>query len=317
MADITSFTAALVGLPNVGKSSLFNVIVNRQQAESANYPFCTIKPNTAIVDYSDPRLYQLQKTYQSKKVVPSRVNFIDIAGLVKDAADGRGLGNAFLSSIYETDAIVYVQRCFADENILHVEDSVDPIRDFEILRNELKKKDLQMIEAYKASKHYKGKSEVLAKMQEAILADSNIQPIDKSIHLLSCKPFIVLCNGTDYAEDMTAFCDSKNIPYVIVDVSALTENVATNKNQLIINTIIEALRKALGIITFFTAGEQEVHAWDIVQGTDVRSAGGVIHTDFLKTFVRAKITHENKTITVDANYIVQDGDVIVIMNNKK
>lgn len=317
----------IVGLPNVGKSTLFNAITKAGAAEAANYPFCTIEPNIGMVTVSDDRLDELSKIINPQRVVPATVEFVDIAGLVKGAAQGEGLGNKFLSNIRSTAAICQVVRCFEDENVVHVDGSVDPIRDIEVINTELIFADLETIEKAmekhkklalnknkesmelmsvlpKAKAHLEGfqllKTCDLAEEEKAIL---------KTYQLLTLKPMIFAANvseedlatGNEYVEKVREYAEKLDSEVVIVSAKVeaeLQEMDEESKKEFLedlgageagLNRLIRAGFKLLGLQTYFTAGVKEVRAWTIHVGDTAPKAAGEIHTDFEKGFIRAKV----------------------------
>jgi len=319
----------VVGLPNVGKSTLFNAITNAG-AQAENYPFCTIEPNTGVVLVPDRRLDVLAEMYHPKKVTPTTIEFVDIAGLVKGASRGEGLGNKFLSHIREVDAIVHVVRCFEDDNIIHVDGSVDPVRDIETINLELIFADMETVQKRKekAEKNFRGgdkKAGAEAELAERLYAhlesgkpartlecDDDEKQIMAGWFLLTTKPVIYAAN---IAEDDLGK-DEKDIPNVcrvreaaaaenaevIVISAAIEQDIASmspdEKNEFLeelgigqsgLDRLITASYRLLGLISFLTAGEDECRAWTIVNGTKAPQAAGKIHTDFEKGFIRAEI----------------------------
>ena len=319
----------VVGLPNVGKSTLFNAITNAG-AQAENYPFCTIEPNTGVVLVPDRRLDVLAEMYHPKKVTPTTIEFVDIAGLVKGASRGEGLGNKFLSHIREVDAIVHVVRCFEDDNIIHVDGSVDPVRDIETINLELIFADMETVQKRKekAEKNFRGgdkKAGAEAELAERLYAhlesgkpartlecDDDEKQIMAGWFLLTTKPVIYAAN---IAEDDLGK-DEKDIPNVcrvreaaaaenaevIVISAAIEQDIASmspdEKNEFLeglgigqsgFDRLITASYRLLGLISFLTAGEDECRAWTIVNGTKAPQAAGKIHTDFEKGFIRAEI----------------------------
>ncbi len=319
----------VVGLPNVGKSTLFNAITNAG-AQAENYPFCTIEPNTGVVLVPDRRLDVLAEMYHPKKVTPTTIEFVDIAGLVKGASRGEGLGNKFLSHIREVDAIVHVVRCFEDDNIIHVDGSVDPVRDIETINLELIFADMETVQKRKekAEKNFRGgdkKAGAEAELAERLYAhlesgkpartlecDDDEKQIMAGWFLLTTKPVIYAAN---IAEDDLGK-DEKDIPNVcrvreaaaaenaevIVISAAIEQDIASmspdEKNEFLeelgigqsgLDRLITASYRLLGLISFLTAGEDECRAWTIVKGTKAPQAAGKIHTDFEKGFIRAEI----------------------------
>jgi small GTP-binding protein len=306
------FKCGIVGFPNVGKSSLFNKLTGKQQAEVANYPFCTIEPNVAMVPVKDPRLENLSKKTKSEKIIYSLTEFVDIAGLVKNASNGEGLGNRFLSHISEVDLIIHVVRTFIDDDITHIMDRINPLEDLEIIQLELLLSDLNKI--IKAKTNEKKLSPELKKAldeaEKCLLAQ---QPIIgyynelKPYNLLSMKPFMVLMNGS-LDPKLVDYCNSKSIDYYNLDVK--------NTEEKEIDTFIMKAYTTLGLIDFFTTGPKETRAWTIQTNTKAIDAAGAIHSDFIKKFIRAEVTHyddymNNKKFNLEGkDYIVQSADII-------
>lgn len=316
----------IVGLPNVGKSTLFNSITEAG-AESANYPFCTIDPNVGVVDVPDERLTLLAKLSNSKKIVPASIEFYDIAGLVKGASKGEGLGNKFLSHIREVDAIVEVVRCFEDENIVHVDGSIDPIRDIETIDLELIFSDLEMLEKRvsalekkaKAEKELREELEVMKKVLSVLEEGKSARSLDlsdeektilKSYNLLSTKPIIYCANVNE--DDVNDYSNNKYVQKVIeyakdqgsevVVICARIEEELTgldeeDKKEYLetmglkesgLNRLIKSCYSLLGLMSFLTTGEMETRAWTIKKGTTAVNAAGKIHSDIQRGFIRAE-----------------------------
>ena len=317
----------IVGLPNVGKSTLFNALT-KAGAESANYPFCTIDPNVGVVTVPDERLNWLCELYNSEKVIPAIIEFVDIAGLVRGASKGEGLGNQFLSHIREVDAIVHVVRCFEDSNVVHVEGSVDPIRDIETINLELIFSDLDVLERrlMKAQKGQKSGDKALmaeAKLLErlkvhledgqvarrfependeeaAILKDMNLLTYKKVIYATNVKED-ELATGNEFVERVQAFAAEEGSEAFIVCAQIEQEIAELDEEEKLmfledlgisqsgLDRLIAASYKLLGLISYLTAGPKEVRAWTIVNGTKAPGAAGKIHSDFERGFIRAEV----------------------------
>ena len=320
------FKCGIVGLPNVGKSTLFNALTQTAAAQAANYPFCTIEPNVGEVAVPDPRIDALAKIAGSAEIVPTKINFVDIAGLVRGASKGEGLGNQFLGHIREVDAIVHVLRCFEDSDITHVEGGIDPLRDAETVETELMLADLDSLEKRvdNLTKKARGQDkEAIAQLdlvKRAIAVLSNGKPARtverkdeeeeafKALQLITAKPVLYACNveesaastGNELSKKVEAKAKSENA--VTVAISAKIESeiamlpIAERKDFLDAAGLTEPgldrlIRKGyelLGLITYFTAGPKEARAWTIVKGMKAPQAAGVIHTDFEKGFIRAE-----------------------------
>ncbi|MBQ3508780.1 MAG: redox-regulated ATPase YchF [Peptococcaceae bacterium] len=317
----------IVGLPNVGKSTLFNALT-KAGAESANYPFCTIDPNVGVVTVPDERLNWLCELYNSEKIIPAIIEFVDIAGLVRGASKGEGLGNQFLSHIREVDAIVHVVRCFEDSNVVHVEGSVDPIRDIETINLELIFSDLDVLERrlMKAQKGQKSGDKALmaeAKLLErlkvhledgqvarrfependeeaAILKDMNLLTYKKVIYATNVKED-ELATGNEFVERVQAFAAEEGSEAFIVCAQIEQEIAELDEEEKLmfledlgisqsgLDRLIAASYKLLGLISYLTAGPKEVRAWTIVNGTKAPGAAGKIHSDFERGFIRAEV----------------------------
>ncbi len=317
----------VVGLPNVGKSTLFNAITEAG-AESANYPFCTIEPNVGIVDVKDERLDVLGKMYNTKKITPASIEFVDIAGLVKGASKGEGLGNKFLSHIREVDAICHVVRCFDDPNIINVNDSVDPIRDIEIINLELILADLETVskrydKLFKLARVGEKQSEqelnVLKKLKTAlengenartVVLDDEEQKIANSFFLLTTKPVIYCANisekdigkdDNEYVLKVKEYAKKENAETIALCAKIEEELTKLDKDEREmfkeelgikesgLDKLVKASYSLLGLMSYLTAGETEVRAWTIKKGTKAPQAAGKIHTDFEKGFIKAEV----------------------------
>ncbi|MEO1006536.1 MAG: redox-regulated ATPase YchF [Cyanobacteria bacterium J06638_38] len=317
--------AGIVGLPNVGKSTMFNALVANAKADAANFPFCTIEPNVGVVSVPDDRLEVLSKLSSSQKLVPTRIEFVDIAGLVEGASKGEGLGNQFLANIREVDAIVQMVRCFDNNDIIHVAGSVDPVRDIEIINLELVLADLAQVErritkqrkGAKNDKNVQAEVELLTRISEVLndgksvrtleLSEDELQVI-KPLGLLSNKPIIYATNvseddlatGNEWVESVRQFVSDEDAKVVIVSAQVESELIELSEEETKdflealgvveggLKSLIRATYDLLGLRTYLTTGEQETRAWTITSGMKAPQAAAVIHTDFEKKFIKAE-----------------------------
>ncbi|MEM0996494.1 MAG: redox-regulated ATPase YchF [Bacteroidota bacterium] len=337
------FKCGIVGLPNVGKSTLFNSL-SEARAEAANYPFCTIEPNIGMVTVPDSRLFTLADLVNPQNVVPTVVKIVDIAGLVKGASRGEGLGNQFLGNIQECDAILHVLRCFDDENVVHVEGGVDPIRDKDIIDTELQFKDLEYLERKleKAKKMTKGGSKDAKKLVgivEQVIAHieqgQNARTLDLypeewqmlDMALLTRKPVLYVCNvdddslpdGNAYVEQVHEAIKNENAESMIIsagfEAELMTLDDEADRREFMEDAGLKEpglhllVRKAYDLLrlrTYFTAGEKEVRAWTITQGMKAPQAAGVIHTDFERGFIRAQVIKYDDFVNYKSEAAVKD-----------
>lgn len=341
----------IVGLPNVGKSTLFNCLSNAK-AQSANFPFCTIEPNIGVITVPDDRLSELEKLVNPEKVLPTTIEIVDIAGLVKGAHKGEGLGNQFLANIRECHAIIHVLRCFDDDNIVHVDGSVDPIRDKEVIDFELQLKDLETVENKLSSLKRAVKSgdkdlvkqhdfcEKLKTVLEAGNSARTVKPegeveetLMKELQLLTAKPVLYLCNvdeasvktGNKYTELVAPMADAEGSEVLIIGtkIEADIAEFDTYEERLIfleelgltepgVNRLIRSAYKLLDLQTYFTAGEKEVRAWTVPVGATAPQAAGVIHTDFEKGFIRAEVMKYDDFISMGSEQAVKEAGKLKI-----
>ena len=334
----------IVGLPNVGKSTLFNCLSNAK-AQSANFPFCTIEPNIGTISVPDPRLEKLEALANPQRVLPTTMEIVDIAGLVKGASKGEGLGNQFLANIRETDAIIHVLRCFDDDNIIHVDGSVNPIRDKEIIDIELQLKDLETIEKRLAGlarvlksgdKDILKENELATKIKLALEQSVSVRAIDfdekeqaivDKFQLITSKPVLYLCNvdeasvksGNAYVEQVKEAVKDENAQVLVIGAkieSDITELETYEERKMFldeleleepgVNRMIICAYALLNLQTYFTVGEKEVRAWTITKGMTAPQAAGVIHTDFEKGFIRAEVMKYDDFTTLGSESAVKD-----------
>jgi len=356
------FKCGIIGLPNVGKSTLFNALTQTAAAQAANYPFCTIEPNVGEIAVPDPRLEEIARLAKSPAIVPTRITFVDIAGLVRGASKGEGLGNQFLAHIREVDALVHVVRCFADSDVMHIEGRIDPVGDIETVETELMLADLDSLErrldtldkkARGGDKEAKETLDLVNRALTPLRAGKPVRlatrgPQDKALRrlgLLTALPVLYVCNvdeeaaatGNAFSRQVEERAQAENAGCIVISAKIEAEIAALaadERRQYLaalglaepgLDRLIRAAYALLGLVTFFTAGPKEARAWTIARGTKAPQAGGVIHSDFERGFIRAEVTtyedyvrcggeagaREAGRLRLEGkDYVVADGDVI-------
>ena len=358
-----SFKCGIVGLPNVGKSTLFNALTNSSKAQAANFPFCTIDPNIGIVTVPDKRLDNLAKISKSKKIINTTISFVDIAGLVKGASKGEGLGNKFLSNLREVDLLIHVVRCFENDNIVHVNGKIDPVSDKEVIDYELIIKDLETIDkrldkiqkqAVVGDKEKKIECDILMSCKSHLENGKNLRNLElednklkwiKHLNLITIKPLIYVANidesiikeDNNHVKELEVIAEKENLKIIKICASLEEQLYDLNEDEKLLflddygikdsglDRLINASYDTLRLITYFTAGEKEVRAWTVKNGSKAPQAAGVIHTDFEKGFIKAEVISYNDYINYGSelkckesgklsiegkDYIVNDGDIM-------
>jgi len=347
-----SFHCGIIGLPNVGKSTLFNALVQSAKAAASNYPFCTIEPNFGTVIVPDKRFDFINQIYKPKKAIPAAIDFVDIAGLVKGASKGEGLGNQFLSHIREVDAVVHIVRCFENDDISHVYEKIDPKNDIEIVETELILKDLETISKIKEKMHKSSKSgdkkllselEIVEKLYKHLSDgrmakyftknyDKEIKKVFKTYNLLTDKPVIYVANvgdnelkGNNYSDIVKQIADNEGAKCLILSVEmeseiAQLENEKEKEEFLVemglcesaVSRLIKESYSLLDLITFYTVNERELHSWTIKNGTKVPEAGGKIHTDFERGFICAEVIKFNDLYNIGNEHKLKEKGLLHI-----